>query len=85
MKYSVTIQAQDDLLQTWTDSNCPNMAWGFNEQTLEECLQEDGTYVATYETLEIPEGESMCFTYLTGSGETTYHLEAGEYGIKPTI
>jgi hypothetical protein len=83
MKYSVTIQAQDDLLQTWTDSNCPNMAWGFNEQTLEECLQEDGTYVATYETLEIPEGESMCFTYLTGSGQTTYHLQAGEYGIKP--
>ena len=83
MKYSVTIQSEDDLLQTWTDANCPNMAWGFNEQTLEECLQEDGTYVATYETLEIPEGETMCFTYLTGSGETTYHLQAGEYGVKP--
>ena len=83
MKYSVTIQSEDDLLQTWTDSNCPNMAWGFNEQTLEECLQEDGTYAATYETLEIAEGETMCFTYLTGSGETTYHLQAGEYGVKP--
>ena len=83
MKYSVTIQSEDDLLQTWTDANCPNMAWGFNEQTLEECLQEDGTYAATYETLEIAEGETMCFTYLTGSGETTYHLQAGEYGVKP--
>ena len=83
MKYSVTIQSEDDLLQTWTDSNCPNMAWGFNEHALEECLQEDGTYVATYETLEVPEGETMCFTYLTGSGETTYHLQPGEYGVKP--
>ena len=83
MKYSVTIQSEDDLLQTWTDPNCPNMAWGFDQHTLEECLQEDGTYVATYETLEIPEGETMCFTYLTGSGQTTYHLQAGEYGIKP--
>lgn len=82
MKYSVTIQSEDDLLQSWTDANCPNMAWGFNEQTLEECLQDDGTYVATYETLEIPEGETMCFTYLTGSGQTTYHLQAGEYGVK---
>jgi len=83
MKYSVTIQSEDDLLQSWTDANCPNMGWSFNEQTLEECLQEDGTYVATYETLEIPEGETMCFTYLTGSGQTTYHLQAGEYGVKP--
>jgi hypothetical protein len=83
MKYSVTIQSEDDLLQSWTDANCPNMGWSFLEQTLEECLQEDGTYVATYETLEIPEGETMCFTYLTGSGETTYHLQAGEYGVKP--
>lgn len=82
MKHSVTIQSEDDLLQSWTDSNCPNMAWAFNEQTLEECLQEDGTYVATYETLEVPEGETMCFTYLTGSGETTYHLQPGEYGLK---
>lgn len=83
MRYSVTIQSEDDLLQTWTDSNCPNMAWGFNEHALEECEQEDGTYVATYETLEIPEGGTMCFTYLTGSGETTYHLQPGEYGVKP--
>lgn len=83
MKYSVTIHTEDELLQVWTHVDCPNMAWGFDQQTLEECLQEDGTYVATYETLEIPEGETMCFTYLTGSGETTYHLQPGEYGIKP--
>ena len=83
MKYSVTIHTEEDLLQSWTDVNCPNMAWGFDQHTLEECLQEDGTYVATYETLEIPEGETMCFTYLTNSGPVTYHLQPGEYGLKP--
>jgi len=80
----ITITSEAELQQTWTDPNCPNMAWGFIETTLDECLQEDETYVATYESLEIPEGETMCFTYLTGSGETTYHLGPGEYGIKPS-
>ena len=80
---SATINTEQDLREVWTDSNCPNMGFLFIEQTLEECLQEDGTYVATYETLEIPEGETMCFTYLTESGETTYHLQPGEYGVKP--
>lgn len=83
MKHTITISTQSDLQQTWTDPNCPNMGWSFLEQTLEECEQEDGTYVATYETLEVPEGETTCFTYLTSSGETTYHLQAGEYGVKP--
>jgi len=84
MKYSVTIHTEEDLLQSWTDVNCPNMAWGFLEASMDECLQDDGTYVATYETLEIPTGETMSFTYLTSSGETTYTLEAGEYGIRPS-
>lgn len=83
MTRQVTITKESDLEQTWSDSRCPNMGWFFTEQTLEECLQDDGTYVATYETLEIAEGETMCFTYLTDSGETTYHLQSGEYGIKP--
>jgi hypothetical protein len=83
MRYSVTIHTEEDLLQFWTDSRCPNLGWGFLEETLEDCLQDDGTCIATYETLEIPEGETMCFTYLNGSGETTYHLQAGEYGVKP--
>jgi hypothetical protein len=60
------------------------MTWGFMERELEDCLQDDGTYVATYETLEIPTDETMSFTCLTSSGETTYTLEAGEYGIRPS-
>ena len=80
---SVTITTESELEEVWTDSNCPNMSWQFNEQTLEECLQEDGTYVATYETLEVPEGETKSFTYITDSGNATYTLQAGEYGVKP--
>ena len=80
---SVTITTESELEGTWTDSSCPNMSWQFNEQTLEECLQEDGTYVATYETLEVSEGETKSFTYITNSGNVTYTLQAGEYGVKP--
>jgi len=84
MTKQVTITSEHELKQTWADVNCPNIVWGFNETDVIDCLQEDGTYVATYETLEVPEGETMCFTYLTNSGETTYHLQAGEYGIRPS-
>lgn len=83
MTRQVTITSESELEQTWTDSRCPNLGWGFLEQALEECLQDDGTYVATYETLEIPTGETMSFTYLTSSGESNYTLQAGEYGVKP--
>ena len=82
MKRTITISSQSDLEQTWTDSSCPNITWGFTEQELENCLQEDGTYVATYDTLVVPESESMSFTYLTPTGSVTYTLQAGEYGIK---
>ena len=81
---SVTITSESELQETWTDDNCPNMSWNFLESSLEDCLQDDGTYVATYETLEIRTGETKSFTYLTSSGETTYTLQAGEYGVKPS-
>ena len=83
MKRTVTISTQSDLEQTWTDPSCPNMTWRFTEEAFDDCLQDDGTYVATYETLEIPAGETMSFTCLTDSGETTYTIQAGEYGVKP--
>ena len=80
---SVTITSESELQEIWTDDNCPNMSWSFLESSIEDCLQDDGTYVATYETLEIPTGETKSFTYLTDSGETTYTLQPGEYGVKP--
>lgn len=83
---TATITTQSDLEVTWTDSSCPNMSWGFIEQTLEECYKHDGTYVASYETLEVPTGETFSMTYLCdhdGQSTKTYTITAGEYGIKP--
>lgn len=82
-KRSVTILTQSDFEESWTDSNCPNMVWFFLEENLEDCLQDDGTYIATYESLEVPEGETMTFTYLTSTGSVSYTLQPGEYGVKP--
>lgn len=78
----ITITTQAELEETWTDSRCPNMVWGFKEQTLEDCLRYDDTCVATYETFEVPVGETFSSTYLTDSGDVTYTLQAGEYGVK---
>lgn len=82
---TVTISSESDLNSLWADASCPNMEFGFIEQTLEECLQEDGTYEATYETLEVPTGESFSMTYLCSDTNSTktYTLSAGEYGVKP--
>jgi len=82
---TVVISSEQDLESFWTDSRCPNLEWTFIEQEFEECLQEDGTYLATYDTLEVPEGETFSMTYLcqdTG-GAKMYTLTEGEYGIKP--
>lgn len=83
---TATITTQSDLEATWTDSSCPNMSWGFIEQTMEECYKIDGTYVASYETLEVPTGETFSMTYLCdhdGQSTKTYTITEGEYGIKP--
>jgi hypothetical protein len=84
MKRFEIILLESELQESWGDSNCPNLEWTFVEQSLDECLQDDGTYKATYETLEIPAGESFSMTYLceeTG-GTKTYTITEGEYGIK---
>lgn len=82
---SVTITQESDLDVTWVDSNCPNLTFGYREQTFEECHQDDGSYVATYDTLVVPTGESFSMTYLCEDTQSTktYTLSAGEYGIKP--
>tara|TARA_R110000851_G_scaffold9800_3_gene36189 strand:- start:4431 stop:4682 length:252 start_codon:yes stop_codon:yes gene_type:complete len=80
---TITITTQDELEETWGDSRCPNMCWHFIERTLEECMQDDDTCSATYETFEVPVGETFRSTYLTSSGDVTYTLQAGEYGVKP--
>lgn len=79
------ISSEADLDVTWKDVSCPNLDFGFIEQSFEECLQTDGTYEATYETLEIPFGETFSMTYLCAQTNSTktYTLSEGEYGIKP--
>ncbi len=79
-----TITSELDLDVTWKDPLCPNMDFGFIEQSFEDCLQEDGAYQATYETLEVPSGETFSMTYLCADTNSTktYTLQPGEYGIK---
>lgn len=80
-----TLESSQDLKAVWTDATCPNMSFGFIEQSFEECLQEDGTYLATYETLEVLPGETFSMTYLCSqtSSTKTYTLTEGEYGVNP--
>ena len=79
-----TITSEAELNGVWKDTSCPNIDFTFIEQSLEECLQEDDTYQATYETLEVPSGEIFSMTYLCAETNSTkrYTLTAGEYGIK---
>tara|TARA_X000001316_G_scaffold3893_1_gene817 strand:- start:3198 stop:3452 length:255 start_codon:yes stop_codon:yes gene_type:complete len=82
-KYTVTINTEDDLLTTWLDSNVPHMAFGYCEVGLEECIDNgDGTYTASYESLELSVSKNYTYVHPV-NGETTYTLSAGEYGIKP--
>ena len=81
----VIIQSESDLSETWTDSNCPNFEWGYNEQELSECPIVDGGYEASYDTLEVSAKEQMSWTYLCSDTNSTktYTISSGEYGVKP--
>ena len=85
MLRSASISTEAELQEFWEDANVPNMAWGFNETSLDECIQTgENTWEATYETLEVASGSTYTSTYLSGSQQVTYTLQAGEYGIKPS-
>jgi hypothetical protein len=82
-RYTVNITSQEDLEEVWVDSSAPNMSFTYNELSLEDCINNgDGTYTATYDTMELT--ETTTFTYLSNSGsDTTISLSSGEYGVKP--
>lgn len=82
-RYSITITSEEDLMNSWLDANVPNMSFSYNEIELSECIDnEDGTYTATYESMEVT--SSKTYTYIDSSkGETTFNLDPGEYGVKP--
>ena len=70
-------------MESWLDSNVPNMSFSYNEIELSECTDNgDGTYAATYESMEI--SSSKTYNYIDPSkGETSFTLDPGEYGVKP--
>lgn len=82
-RYTVTINTENDLLDSWKDTSVKHMSFGYNEISLEECINNgDGTYTASYETMEL--SSSKTIKYIDSIlGETTYTLSAGEYGVKP--
>lgn len=81
--YTVTITGESDLEATWVDPSVPHMAFGYNQIDIQECRDlGNGTYEATYDTLELT--SSKDYTYIHAvRGKTTYTLPAGEYGVKP--
>ena len=83
-QYSVIIQSELDLTEVWDDPRVPHMNFGFNEIELSQCrANSDGTYTATYNTLDLTRSTSFTYIHRT-DGETTYTLSSGEYGIRPT-
>ena len=81
--YSIAIASESELEQYWVDLSAPNFAFTYNEQTLDDCVSnEDGTWAATYETIELT--ETNTFTYLVDGGtDATITLSPGEYGLRP--
>lgn len=83
MRYTLIIQEETELEETWPDANIPNMMFCFNELSLEDCVAlADGTFEASYETFDVT--EVSVFHYIDEAGITyEYTLQPGEYGIRP--
>lgn len=82
--YTSIISTEEDLLENWLDASTPNFSFSYNEIELSECTENaDGTYTATYDTLELSSSRTYTYVHVV-NGETTYTLSAGEYGIKPS-
>ena len=75
----VAVDENTDFESGWTDANVPNMAWNFDQMSLEECEFSDGQYWATYEPMILTKPHS--FVYLTDKGEETITIPAGTYGL----
>jgi len=81
--YSVLISGQEELEAPWQDANVPNISFGYREIDISECTDnEDGTYIATYESMEIESPRT--YKYLDPiEGSKEFQLGVGEYGLKP--
>ncbi len=82
-QYTVNVTSQSELEETWSDSNCPNFGFGFDQATLDECEQiDDTTWRATYQSMEVSTPRSYTYLDIANGGTITYTLAAGEYGVK---
>jgi len=82
--YTVNITSKSDLEESWSDDNCPNFSFGFNESSLDECIKiNETTWRATYESMELSSPKTYTYLDMVNGGEITYTLPAGEYGVKP--
>ena len=84
-KYTINVTSENDLKETWVDSNCPNLTFSFAQSSLSECTQlNDTTWEASYYSLETTEAKTYTYLDLVNGGDKTYTLQPGEYGIKPS-
>jgi hypothetical protein len=82
--YTATISSEEELRTFWSDANLPSFGFCFIEQSLDECVSNgDGTYTASYYAIEINEGESFSYSYLTTTGLVRGIVGAGIYGVRP--
>ena len=83
-QYTVNVTSQSELEETWSDSNCPNFGFGFDQTTLDECLKiNDTTWEATYQSMETSTPRTYTYLDIANGGTITYTLPPGEYCIKP--
>lgn len=79
--YRVEVYEDTDFSATWTDAAVPFMAWGYDQDSLEECEEINGLYFATYSTWVVTSPQTR--TYVTETGTETITISVGEYGIRP--
>lgn len=88
MKYYFKIEDPEELNSSWSDESAPFMVWTFDQKTIDECVDINGVFYATYESMEL--NEEKVFKYLTyqqnrgGNQEnlTESVLAPGEYGVR---
>jgi len=88
MKYYFKIEDPEELKSSWSDENALFMAWTFDQNTIEECINIDGVFYATYESMELSEEKEFKYlSYQQNRGVEQENLiqvtlPAGEYGVR---
>jgi hypothetical protein len=83
-QYTVDLNSQSELEEVWSDSNCPNFGFSFDQLTLDECVKiNDTTWQATYQSMNVSTPRTYTYLDIPNGGSITYTLGIGEYGIKP--